>query len=92
MCKKRNDIHGFIPDVNMFRIMFLQNFWILFKIILLNFVYFINLPFGVCKNASLMLSLALVVSGTVKKLEIACYLYLLDVLKVITGVNIHPLL
>ena len=28
----------------------------------LNFVYFMNLPFGVCKNASLMLSLALVVS------------------------------
>ena len=28
-----------------------------------------------------MLSLALVVSGTKKKFEIACYLYLLDVLK-----------
>ena len=32
------------------------------------------------------------ISGVMNLKKIACYLYLLDVLKVITGVNINPLL
>ena len=49
-------LHGFIEQVNIFRNRFLGKIKI-----------FKNLLFGLCKNASLMLSLALVVSSTKKR-------------------------